>query len=122
MTSKERMAQFMATCERKRKAYIAKKEVEDVEKLVVHGIVAPTLPVTIAKTGRKTLLTQHDLENFGWNIAYQYGIANTLTAQFVLCTFREWFKSTETSTIAKNLRNTRGRHNIEIDERILDKI
>lgn len=150
-TSKERMAQFMAACEEERKAYIAKKEVEDAERLekiqmyarntlrpfdftdeelfkvceciislVVHGVVVPTLPVTIDKTGRKTLLTQHDLENFGWNIAYQYGIANTLTAQFVLCTFREWFKSTETSTIAKNLRNTRGRHNIEIDEHIIN--
>lgn len=153
MTSKERMAQFMAACEEERKAYIEKKEVADAEKLekiqmyarntlrpfdftdeelfqvcecvislVVLGVVVPTLPVTIEKTGRKTLLTQHDLENFGWNIAYQYGIANQLTAQFVLYTFREWFKSTEASTIAKNLRNTRGRHNIEIDERILDKI
>ncbi len=151
MTTKERMAQFMATCEEERKAYIAKKEVADAEKLemiqiyarntlrpfdftdeelfqvceciislVVHGVVVPTLPVAIEKTGRKTLLTQHDLENFGWNIAYQYGIANTLTAQFVLYTFREWFKSTEASTIAKNLRNTRGRHNIEIYEHILD--
>ena len=153
MTSKERMAQFMAACEKERKAYIAKKEVEDAEKLekiqmyarntlrpfdftdeelfqvceciislVVHGVVVPTLPVTIEKTSRKTLLTQHDLENFGWNIAYQYGIANTLTAQFVLYTFREWFESTETSTIAKNLRNTRGRHNIEIDEHLLDRV
>lgn len=153
MSTEERMAQFMTVCEEERKAYIAKKEIEDAEKLekiqmyvrhtlrpfdftdeelfqvcecvislVVHGVVVPTLSVAIEKTGRKTLLTQHDLENFGWNIAYQYGIANPLTAQFVLYTFREWFKSMEASTIAKNLRNTRGRHHIEIDENILNRI
>lgn len=45
MTSKERMAQFMATCERKRKAYIAKKEVEDVEKLEKIQMYARNSPI-----------------------------------------------------------------------------
>ncbi|MCH5241972.1 MAG: hypothetical protein J1F67_06065 [Muribaculaceae bacterium] len=34
----------------------------------------------------------------------------------------QWFKNTEVTTLAKNLRNTRGCRNIEIDTNILDKI
>ena len=36
---------------------------ECIVSLVVHGIVVPTLPIKIEKTGKKEQLTQHDLAN-----------------------------------------------------------
>ena len=60
--------------------------------------------------------------SFGWNIANQYKIPNPMTAEFLSSTFNVWFKNTEVTTLAKNLRKTQGRHNIEIDTNILDKI
>ena len=150
---KERLAKFMEKCEEERKAFVAKKEEEDAEKLekillyarntlrpfdftdedlfqvceaiqslVIHRVVLTNIPIKIERTGKKTKLTNHDLSNFGWNIANQYEISNPLTAEFLSSTFNAWFKNTEVTTLAKNLRNTRGRHNIEIDTNILDKI
>lgn len=42
---------------------------ECIVSLVVHGVVVPTLPIKIEKTGKKEQLTQHDLANLSWNIA-----------------------------------------------------
>ena len=95
---------------------------EAIRSLAIHKVTLPNLPVKIERTGKKTKLTNHDLSNFGWNIANQYDIPNPMTAEFLSSTFSAWFKNTEVSTLAKNLRNTRGRHNIEIDTNILDKI
>ena len=95
---------------------------ECVRNLVIDRIVIPTIPIKIEKTGKKAQLTQLDLGNFAWNIANQYGISNTLAANFLLCTFRDWYKLSESTTVAKNLKSTKGKHyNIVIDENILDK-
>ena len=94
---------------------------ECITSLVVHGIVAPTIPIKIEKTGKKQQLTQHDLANFGWNIANQYNLPNRLTAQFVQYTFPAWFGNTTTATIVKKLRNSSGELNIIINERIICK-
>ena len=51
---------------------------ECIVSLVVHGIVVPTLPVKIERTGKKMQLTQHDLANLSWNIATQYNLPNNL--------------------------------------------
>lgn len=64
---------------------------ECIVSLVVHGVVVPTLPIKIEKTGKKEQLTQHDLANLSWNIAYQYNIPNKLAAQFAQYTFSAWF-------------------------------
>lgn len=93
---------------------------ECITSLVVHGIVVPTIPIKIEKTGKKQQLTQHDLANFGWNIANQYNLPNRLTAQFVQYTFPAWFGNTTTETLTKRLKNTKGELHIEIDEHILD--
>jgi len=96
---------------------------ECVRNLVVDRIVIPTVPVKIEKIGKKALLTQFDLGNFAWNIAHQYGISNTLAANFLLFTFRDWYKFSESTTIAKNLKSTKGKHyNIVSDENILDEV
>lgn len=47
---------------------------ECVVSLVVHGVVVPTLPIKIEKSGKKEQLTQHDLANLSWNIANQYNL------------------------------------------------
>jgi len=95
---------------------------ECVRSLVVYQIVVPTVPIKIEKTGKKAQLTQLDLGNFAWNIAHQYGLSNPLAADFLRFTFRDWYKSSESSTIAKNLKNTKGRHyNIVINENILEE-
>ena len=95
---------------------------EAIQSLVIHRVVLTNLPIKIERTGKKTKLTNHDLSNFGWNIANQFEIPTGEIVEFLSTTFKEWFKNTEPSTIAKNLRNTRGRHNIEIDTNILDWI
>ena len=95
---------------------------EAIRSLAMHGVWLPNLPIKIERTGKKTKLTNHDLSNFGWNIANQFEIPTGEIVEFLSTTFKEWFKNTEPSTIAKNLRNTRGRHNIEIDTNILDNL
>ena len=92
-------------------------EAEDQNPISV-GMVAD--PTKKKRTGKKIKMTNHDLSNFGWNIANQFEIPNLMTVEFLSSTFYAWFKNTEVSTLAKNLRNTRGRHNIEIDTNILD--
>lgn len=92
---------------------------ECITSLVVHGIVVPTIPIKIEKTGKKQQLTQHDLANFGWNIANQYNLPNRLTAQFVQYTFPAWFGNTTTATIVKKLKNETREHNIKIDRNIV---
>nr|MCR5333415.1 hypothetical protein [Bacteroidaceae bacterium] len=47
-------------------------------------------PIKIEKTGKKEQLTQHDLANLSWNIAYQYNLSNKLAAQFAQYTFPAW--------------------------------
>lgn len=98
------------------------KVCEAIQSLVIHRVVLTNIPIKIERTGKKTKLTNHDLSNFGWNIANQYEIPNPLTAEFLSSTFSAWFKNTEVTTLAKNLRKTQGRHNIEIDTNILDRI
>ena len=93
---------------------------EAIRSLAIHKVILPNIPVKIERTGKKTKLTNHDLSNFGWNIANQFEIPTGEIVEFLSTTFKEWFKNTEPSTIAKNLRNTRGHHNIEIDTNILD--
>ena len=95
---------------------------EAIRSLAIHKVMLPNIPIKIERTGKKTKLTNHDLSNFGWNIANQFEITTGEIVEFLSTTFKEWFKNTEPSTIAKNLRNTRGRHNIEIDPNILDKV
>lgn len=92
---------------------------ECVVSLVVHGVVVPTLPIKIEKTGKKEQLTQHDLANLSWNIAYQYNLPNKLAAQFAQYTFPAWFWNTTTDTLAKKLKHTKGEFHIEIDEGII---
>ena len=93
---------------------------ECIVSLVVHGVVVPTLPIKIERTGKKEQLTQHDLANFSWNIANQYNLPNKLAAQFAQYTFPAWFWNTTTDTLAKKLKHTKGELHIEIDERLLD--
>ena len=95
---------------------------EAIQSLVIHRVVLTNIPIKIERTDKKTKLTNHDLSNFGWNIANQFEIPTGEIVAFLSTTFKEWFKNTEPTTIAKNLRNTRGRHNIEIDTNILDQI
>ena len=95
---------------------------ECIVSLVVHGLVVPTLPIKIEKTGKKEQLTQHDLANLSWNIAYQYNIPNKLAAQFAQYTFPAWFWNTTTDTLAKKLKNRSSDLYIMIDENIIKKI
>ena len=95
---------------------------EAIRSLAIHKVMLPNIPIKIEGTGKKTKLTNHDLSNFGWNITNQYEIPNPLTAEFLSSTFNAWFKNTEVTTLAKNLRKTQGRHNIEIDTNSLDKL
>ena len=95
---------------------------ENIRSLAIHKVMLPNIPIKIERTGKKTKLTNHDLSNFGWNIANQYEIPNPLTAEFLSSTFSGWFKNTEVTNLAKNLRKTQGLHNIEIYTNILDKI
>ena len=92
---------------------------ECIVSLVVHGIVVPTLPIKIEKTGKKEQLTQHDLANLSWNIAYHYNIPNKLAAQFAQYTFPAWFWNTTTDTLAKKLKNRSSDLYIMIDENII---
>lgn len=92
---------------------------ECIVSLVVHGVVVPTLPINIEKTGKKEQLTQHDLANLSWNIANQYNIPNKLAAQFALYTFPAWFWNTTTETLAKKLKHRSGDLYIKIDENIV---
>ena len=92
---------------------------ECIVSLVVHGIVVPTLPIKIEKTGKKEQLTQHDLANLSWNIANQYNLPNKLAAQFAQYTFPAWFWNTTTDTLAKKLKNRSNDLYIKIDENIL---
>ena len=91
---------------------------ECVVSLVVHGVVVPALPIKIEKTGKKEQLTQHDLANLSWNIAYQYNIPNKLAAQFAQYTFPAWFWNITTETLAKKLKHRSGDLYIKIDESI----
>ena len=77
------------------------------------------LNVNAMKISKKPEVTQASLKNFAWNIAFQYTIDGDTTASFVKATFGEWFANTELSSIKKTLRNTRGAHAVEIDEKIL---
>ena len=95
---------------------------ECVVSLVVHGVVVPTLPIKIEKTGKKEQLTQHDLANLSWNIAYQYNLSNKLAAQFAQYTFPAWFWNTTTETLAKKLKHRSGDLYIKIDENIINAI
>lgn len=77
------------------------------------------LNVNAMKISKKPEVTQASLKNFAWNIAFQYTIDGDTTASFVKTTFAEWFANTELPSIKKTLRNTRGAHAVEIDEKIL---
>ena len=57
-------------------------------------------------------ITQISLKNFAWNIANQYGLSRDLAAEFIMVTFREWFKNTTRTTVVKTLRTTLGTHDI----------
>ena len=76
------------------------------------------LTQTDVRIKRKANVTQIDLKNFAWNIAFQYNIGGDITAQFVMQTFNEWFANSTLDTIRKNLRTTTGRRKIEINENI----
>lgn len=65
-------------------------------------------------------VTQASLKNFTWNIANQYSIDRDTAALFAKTTFAEWFANTELASIKKTLRNTTGKHSIEINENILN--
>ena len=146
----ERLTKFLEKCEEERKAFVAKKEEEDAEKLekillyarntlrpfdftdeelfqgceairslVIHRVVLTNIP----RTGKKTKLTKHDLSNFG--LEHRQSIRNFQfpDSRIPSSAFSAWFKNTEvTTTLAKNLRKAQGRHNIEIDTNILDKL
>ena len=92
---------------------------ECIVSLVVHGIVVPTLPIKIERTGKKMQLTQHDLANLSWNIANQYNLPNKLAAQFAQYTFPAWFWNTTTDTLAKKLKNRSNDLFIKINENII---
>ena len=93
---------------------------ECVVSLVVYGVVVPTLPIKIEKTGKKEQLTQHNLANLSWNIAYQYNLPNKLAAQFAQYAFPAWFWNTTTDTLAKKLKNRSSDLFIKIKENILN--
>ena len=76
------------------------------------------LTQTDVRIKRKANVTQIDLKNFAWNIAFQYNIGGDITAQFVMQTFNEWFANSTLDTIRKNLRTTTGRRKIEISEKL----
>ena len=76
------------------------------------------LTQTDVRIKRKANITQIDLKNFAWNIAFQYSIGGDITAQFVMQTFNEWFANCTLDTIRKNLRTTTGRRKIEICEKL----
>ena len=61
---------------------------------------------------KKPNVNQASLKNFGWNIAYQYGIDGATTALFVKTTFKDWFSNTEVSSIIKTLSNFQGSYAI----------
>ena len=143
LNQEERLRRFMETCKREREQFVAIKEKADEEKLakvqayvrqtlmpfdftdeelfqVSECVVVPTLPIKIEKTGKKEQLTQHDLANLSWNIAYQYNIPNKLAAQFAQYTFPAWFWNTTTETLAKKLKHRSDDLYIKIDENIID--
>ena len=93
---------------------------ECIVSLVVHGVVVPTLPIKIERTGKKEQLTQHDLANLSWNIANQYDIPNRRATQFAQYTFPAWFWNTTSDTLAKKLKNRSCDLHIKIDEHIID--
>lgn len=144
------LEQFVATCDMERKVMREKKAKEDAIKLekilrytrttfmqfdftneelyqlnecvstfVTIGAPLPAVNIRIVK---KTSLKQKDLQNFAWNIANQYNIAPSVTGQFVLNTFSAWFAKSELTTVVKNLKNTQGAYNIEIDTNILEHL
>lgn len=76
------------------------------------------LSQTDVRIKRKANVTQINLKNFSWNIAFQYNIGGDITAQFVMQTFNEWFANCTLDTIRKNLRTTTGRRKIEICEKL----
>ncbi len=88
---------------------------ESVRYFVTHRQV---LTQTDMRIKRKATVTQIDLKNFAWNIAFQYNIGGDVTAQFVMQTFNEWFANCTLDTIRKNLRTTTGRRKIEICEKL----
>lgn len=88
---------------------------ESVEYFIKHKAVLKSIDIHIQQ---KPNVTQISLKNFAWNIANQYNIKGIITAEFIIATFREWFKDSTISTVAKNLRTTNGRHMIEIDENL----
>lgn len=93
---------------------------ECIVSLVVHGIVFPTLPIKIERTGKKDQLTQHNLANLSWNITIQHNLPNRLAAQFARYTFPVWFWNTTTDTLAKKLKNRSSKLFIKIGEYILN--
>lgn len=88
---------------------------ESVEYFIKHKAVLKSIDIHIQQ---KPNVTQISLKNFAWNIANQYNIKGIITAEFTITTFREWFKDSTVSTVAKNLRTINGRHTIEIDENL----
>ena len=80
------------------------------------------LSMTEVRIKRHSSATQISLKNFAWNIAFQYSIDGDMTTSFVMTTFAEWFSNSTVETVRKNLRTTTGRHKIEINENIIDKI
>ena len=80
------------------------------------------LSMTEVRIKRHSSATQISLKNFAWNIAFQYSIDGDMTTSFVMNTFAEWFSNSTFETVRKNLRTTTGRHKIEINENIIDKI
>ena len=95
-------------------------QIEEAVKLLVelNGVTR----MEVLSIGKKKDLKQADLKNFCWNITYQYGINPKTTALFALNLFYAWFSNTEPSSIQKTLRNTTGRHTIEIDENIIEHL
>lgn len=141
---------FMATCKMEREVMEAKKAKDDAIKLekiqrytrktfmkfgftdeelyqldecvTTFVTLGAPLPAVNIKIMKKSILKQKDLQNFAWNIANQYNIAPSVTGQFILNTFSAWFVKSELTTVVKNLKNTQGLFNIEIDTRILEHV
>ena len=42
---------------------------EAIRSVAIYKVMLPNIPIKIERTGKKTKLTNHDLSNFGWNIA-----------------------------------------------------
>lgn len=144
------LEQFMVTCKAEREVMMKQKEKNDAIKLgkiqaytrqtfmkfdftdeelyqlneCVTAFV--TLGASLSNVGvhivKKPILKQKDIQNFSWNIAHQYNIAPNNTGRFILNTFPAWFSNTELTTVVKNLKNTQGLYNIEIDEKILEHL